>query len=167
MKMLNFGILMITIISSYTVLSYDKEYLLSCNKYTCSPHNGKCSLDNKCLCANGYTTINDKKFGDFECNYKMKSQATTFLLELIIGFGMGHFYLGNVNLALCKLFFSVFACYFICMLPSFEKIRLTKMCAYYSQFIFGLIWVIWQIVDCVLILKNHYKDINGIEMRRW
>ena len=139
--------------------------LFICNQYTCSPANGKCRRDNECICAFGYTTIDDVSFGDFKCNYKQKSQVKAFLLEFLIGFGIGHFYIGNVTLALVKLLYSSFTCFVICQLPSFAKIQSTKRCAYYIQLIFGLGWVMWQIVDSLMIVMNYYKDSNGIEMK--
>lgn len=141
--------------------------LFICNQYTCSPANGKCGRDNECICAFGYTTIDDDSFGDFKCNYKQKSQVKAFLLEFLIGFGIGHFYIGNVTLALAKLLYSSFTCFVICQLPSFAKIKSTKRCAYYIQLIFGLGWVMWQIVDSIMIVMNYYKDNNGMKLREW
>ena len=147
--------------------SYDSNHLFICNQYTCSPSNGKCGRDNECICAYGYITVTDEKFGNFHCNYKMKSQVKAFLLEFLIGFGIGHFYIGNITIALTKLLYSSLTCYIICQLPSFEKINSVKKCAYYFQLILGLGWAAWQITDSVLIAMNRYKDENGVSLRPW
>lgn len=148
-------------------ISSSCDALYICNKYTCPLLNGKCGRDNECECVFGYTTIDNIKFGDFHCNYKMKSQVKAFLLEFLIGFGIGHFYIGNKILALVKLLFASMTCFIICQLPSIEKIKSIKICAYYIQMIFGSFLIIWQIVDSVLIGCGVYKDNNGIPLRPW
>ena len=71
-----------------------KKPLVICNKYTCPKSRGICNEDNECVCVKGYDTIDDLSRGDFYCNYRKKSKLIAFLLEFVLGFGSGHFYMG-------------------------------------------------------------------------
>ena len=149
------------------IFAYSKSHLFICNQYTCPAISGKCGRDNECICAFGYTTIESEKFGDFKCNYKMKSQIKMFLLEFLVGFGVGHFYIGNIKIALAKLLYSSLTCYIVCQLPSLEKLQSCRHCAYYLQLVFGIGWILWQILDSILIGFGFYKDNYGVELRKW
>jgi len=46
----------------------------------------------KCICDTGYATQNNT---GIHCCYEQKSQIMAFLMEFVVGFGLGHFYIGN------------------------------------------------------------------------
>ena len=77
-----------------------------------------------CQCYMGYSSYDievQKKDNNVLCCYKQKGTLTAFFLELFLGIGIGHFYLGNyvfggIKLAVQIFFCSVIACvtYFAC-----------------------------------------------------
>ena len=147
--------------------SETNQALFVCNKYTCPKNRGTCNENNECVCIKGYDTVDDLSKGDFYCNYRKKSKLITYLLEFILGFGAGHFYLGNTLLATIKMIYTSLTCLLFCqynniktiteykyVLPSIEKILLAG-------------WAIWQIIDGFLIYLGVYKDGNGHEMKGW
>ena len=73
-----------------------------------------------CECNLGYTSYDItglKMDNSILCCYQQKGQMTAFLLELFIGFGVGHFYIGNFYFAILKLLIQVFLCFlFWCVL---------------------------------------------------
>ena len=66
-----------------------------------------------CECNKGYSSF-DKEHNisstDIYCCYSKKSKLISFLLELFLGFGIGHFYLGNITFATIKMFIQIFLC---------------------------------------------------------
>ena len=106
------------------VIAEDKKIIIKeiahekCSVSNYPGKRGKCTLDNQCKCFDGYLSIDDDNF-PFYCNYEQKKQITAFLLEFFIGFGIGHLYVGNVDIALDKLI-TFFTTYFIiCFIPYF------------------------------------------------
>ena len=92
----------------------------NCQNYKCSNY-GNCNfrlVNNKqdiyCECNKGYSSynidLNDIGKNDVFCCYKKKSLLISFLLELFIGFGSGHIYLGNTVYATIKLCLELFFC---------------------------------------------------------
>lgn len=143
---------------------------LICSKYNCPLTQGVCTRENRCACFDRFVTVNNDKYGDYQCNYERKSQTVAFLLEFIMGFGVGHFYLENFSFAIIKLIFSFSMAFFICFFPHFSmNIKSQKMqnMVPYLQTLFGVIYCIWQISDGVLIGINYYKDGNGIDIYEW
>ena len=85
-----------------------------------------------CQCFQGYSSYditNLKKNNQVLCCYQQKGMLTAFFLELFVGFGAGHFYLGNYVFACVKLAIQIFLCtsigctfYFACTMEhSFES----------------------------------------------
>ena len=67
-----------------------------------------------CECNLGYTSYDItglKMDNNILCCYQQKGQLTAFLLEMFIGFGVGHFYIGNVKFAIIKLMVQIFLCF--------------------------------------------------------
>ena len=167
-KFLFFFIISLSLFSS-TILN-DEEFeneLIICNKYTCPKSRGACNDRNECICLRGYDTIDDLSKGDFYCNYKKKSKLITFLLEFVLGFGAGHFYIGNINLGTAKMIYTSLACLLFCQYNSIKKITEIKRIAVPLERILILGWVVWQIIDGLLIFFGYYKDGNGYELRGW
>ena len=163
-----YTIIFISLINSTILVDDELENeLIICNKYTCPKSRGACNERNECICLKGYDTIDDLSKGDFYCNYKKKSKLITFLLEFVLGFGAGHFYIGNINLGTVKMIYTSLACLLFCQYNSIKKITEIKRIAVPLERILILGWVVWQIVDGLLIYFGYYKDGNGYELRGW
>ena len=140
--------------------------LINCNKYY--PKNrGFCNEENECICSKGYETVDDLVLGDFYCNYKKKSKLIAFLLEFVLGFGSGHFYMGKTTLATIKMIYTSITCLLFCQYHSIRKITELKRVAVPLERILLVGWAIWQILDGILISFGFYKDGNGYELRNW
>lgn len=166
-------IFILFILKLLTNLVQSRPYLntfIFCNKFNCPVSQGICTKNNICICFDGYITIDDDKYGFYQCNYRKKSQTLAFIFEFIIGFGVGHLYLGNMKFALLKLIFCYATAFFICFFPVFiQSIRskFFRKIAPYIQTAFSVSYCTWQIVDGILIGIGHYKDGNGIDMNEW
>jgi TM2 domain-containing membrane protein YozV len=162
-----------TLLSLLQIIESKKYYqgnFLICSKVNCPTAQGICTNDNKCACYEGFTTIYDDEFGMYQCNYPQKSQMKAFLLEFVLGFGVGHFYLGNYILAIIKLTFSFISAVIICFLPYFIlsiRSKTLKNIFPYLQTVFGLIYTGWQVTDGILIALLYYKDGNDMDMQEW
>ena len=88
-----------------------------------------------------------------------------FLLEFVLGYGSGHFYMGNILLATIKMIYTSITCLLFCQHNSLKKITEYKRIAVpLERFaVFG--WIIWQIVDGILIFFGFYNDGNGHELK--
>jgi hypothetical protein len=76
----------------------------------------------KCECNLGYSSYDIevlKQDHTILCCYEKKGQLTAFLLEMFIGFGAGHFYIGNIKFGLIKLFVQTFLCFLFCCVTYF------------------------------------------------
>jgi len=79
-----------------------------------------------CECNKGYSSFDIEhniSSSDIYCCYSKKSLLTTFLLELFIGFGIGHFYLGNITFATVKMLIQIFLCVGMGCVTYFSCIR--------------------------------------------
>ena len=102
------------------------------NKIKCSAF-GNCNfkifdIDSniECECNKGYSSYDIEHNitnSDIFCCYAKKSQLISFLLELFLGFGIGHFYLGNITYATVKMFIQIFLCVAIGCVTYFSCIR--------------------------------------------
>ena len=160
MNPLKVFLLIISLIIIVNTQEEEKENYV-CNQYTCPYARGRCKDDNKCYCMNGFITFGDS---EIKCNYKQKTKAKAFFLEFVLGFGIGHIYMGNLALALTKLIFSAVACYFICFTPSFKKADFLYSVAKILHVLLGIAWALWQIIDAIMILSGKYKDQNGFDL---
>ena len=170
MESLNHKLILVLLFLSFicSVNSNDKDTkrtLTICNIYTCPRGRGLCNEENICVCKDGYDTIDDLSRGDFYCNYKKKSRLVAFLLEFILGFGSGHFYMGHNILAIIKLAFTTFTCLLFCQFENIRKITEIKYIAVPLERVMIVCWAIWQIIDGILIGLKIYKDGNGYELR--
>lgn len=157
-----------------------------CNETISCSDNGHCFYDIRqvfeevndsfitCICDRGYT--DDPDNSDIKCCYKKKSQFTAFLLEVLLGFGIGHFYIKNYTIAIIKLIFQIISCCSCCLIgfcfcyksnkhneePSNKQIALN------INFIaWILLYIIWQFIDLILFGINFYNDGNGVSLESW
>ena len=145
--------------------------------YECN-NNGLCNTTlNICLCDIGYDTliIQNSTNSKSMCNYQKKSQLTTLMLSIFVGFGAEHFYLENIPLAASKFFFYLF-CYGLNLIllvlykcsdkykkyvEFISEVEYTYLvCAFISI-------VLWNIYDWVNIANNNYLDSNKISLKPW
>ena len=145
----------------------DTKPLVVCNKYTCPKSRGVCNENNECVCIKGYDTVDDLSLGDFYCNYKKRSKLMAFLLEFVLGFGSGHFYMGHTTLATIKMIYTSLTCLMFCQYHSIRKITELKSFAVPLERILLVGWAAWQIIDGLLIAFGFYKDGKGYKLRGW
>ena len=165
---LYFYFISLIILSSLTLIKANdeeaKKALVICNKYTCPKSRGVCNEENECVCVKGYDTVDDLSRGDFYCNYKKRSKLIAFLLEFVLGFGSGHFYMGHTTLGTIKMIYTSLTCLLFCQYHSISKITEIKRFAVPLERILLIGWAIWQIIDGILIAFGFYKDGYGHEL---
>jgi hypothetical protein len=184
-------------LSAQICLVNDKTYI------HCSSH-GKCFYDviqyyksNKttsfqnCVCDEDWTDLIPNP--EVKCCYKRKSQFMAFILELVVGFGLGHFYIGNSFIGYLKLISYIvmycaccsIGCCFCNRDESYYK-KVTKDSKISNETftidenkllilkILNFIMVfsacgfcIWQVTDAILFGLNFFRDSNGIELKPW
>ena len=149
-------------------LSLSNSVLTVCNQINCPPTHGECN-GNICICKEEYTTINNQKIknnGIF-CNYPLKSRLIAFLLEFFFPFGVGHFYSGNIFLAIIKLalfilLISMCCSILCCAAGKILSICSTIICAIVVLSLIALVFM--EIFDLVGYGLGIYKDGNGVLM---
>jgi hypothetical protein len=146
---------------------------ITCGNTTCVANNGFCyeysAVNQTCICFNQFATYPTNN--NIMCNYARKKRLTVFLLELIISFGSGHFYAGNYDMAVPKLFFW-FVTYCLCIMlriamKSNEDNNTTKLIISLVLFMFCTGMIAWQLGDIILYGTGYYKDGNGIDFLPW
>lgn len=148
---------------SFSFIHNPKNYLI-CNRVNCPKTRGVCTRDNKCICVDNYTTINNKEYGEYQCNYFQANQSLVFGLEFLIGFGIGHFYLGNIVLGSIKLSFVLITAVLVAIHPCFDENSKASRPLFYIKIVLGLTFIFWQIADGILIATKFYTDSNGVPM---
>ena len=96
------------------------------NYYNQTFSKGGPNLQLNCQCYLGYSSydieVQNINNNSLHCCYKKKSQLTAFYLEFFIGFGIGHFYIGNINFGLFKFFIQIFFC-LVCWCTMYHSCR--------------------------------------------
>ena len=139
-----------------------------CNAVNCPPLRGYCN-GNECICEEGYLTVNNKNIqnnGVF-CNYHVKSKFIAFLLEFFFPFGVGHFYSGNVVLAVIKLaLFIVLICtccaVLCCVTGKIVNCCSFVICTIVVLCIIGIAFM--ELFDLISYAFGFYTDGNGINL---
>jgi hypothetical protein len=125
------------------------------------------SYNYKCFCNEGFTTYKDDEI--FLCCYEQKNGMTALLLEFFLGFGTGHFYLGNNFLGMLKaLIYGVFCCSSCLILIKLFKSTendgrsfIFKVTCTVCLLLCSCTYIGWQIVDSILFTIGGYSDSNG------
>ena len=89
-----------------------------------------------CECNMGYSSYditNLQQNNKVLCCYKKKGQLTAFFLELFLGIGIGHFYLGNYIFGLCKIIIQLFLCTTVFCVTYFACTREHSLQANYND----------------------------------
>ena len=125
-----------------------------CNEQNCPIDRGTCSGENFCFCFDGYISTYES---NTQCDYAQKDRTLYFLLEFVLGLGIGHFYAGKYIYASIKLviYCSIFGLYFFKFhnKKGIDNARIRLF-----------IWLnicIWQFIDGLCIFRGIYMDGNG------
>lgn len=142
-----------------------------------------------CICDNGYSNL--KGSDEIKCCYKQKEQYNAFVLELIPGFGAGHFYSGNYLLGWIKfgIIFALLVCTIVCMCLLRGVTRKKETESKYinnnnnvnevigmstkEMILNGIIimclffYLAWQVIDAILYGLNFYNDENSVKLNTW
>ncbi len=143
-----------------------------CSIDNCDESGGICQENNTCECKENYTTlptIQNYKF----CNYERKRKLGIAFLELLVGFGMGHFYCGRkINGSIKLTVFTLLCCACFCVVAFIAKISEDRQSNYNEVIItllnfYGLITniiIIWQMYDFLMFITGVYRDGNNIPL---
>jgi hypothetical protein len=149
-----------------------------------------------CICHKGYLTYYPNSFKVFSsnndvhlfeeynnssiilCCYKQKKQMAAFILELIFGFGVGHFYLGNYFFAVGKLLINTvliiiggFTLFIFCSADDDNEKVNNKNFIYHPSInvIMGIIILLiaLQFLDICFLGIGYHTDGNGQKLDLW
>lgn len=140
---------------------------IKCEEF-CDEDGGIC-IEDICTCRTAYTTIPRDRFK--YCNYEMKRKLVSAFMELIIGFGAGHFYCERTVNGFIKLvMISLSCCFALCLIVAGNKVDIDSNDATHAMLrsvlpmtcsCFCLLFL-WQITDFILFLCGFYSDGNGV-----
>jgi hypothetical protein len=135
---------------------------------------GNCNNTSKhCECDKGYLNTENNELV-IPCFYQQKRQYDAFVLEMIVGFGSGQFYLSRNGQGVLKLFAYLFAIISICLFPL--TLRRCHTRTHSSFLAFGIAFTYcflaigfaaWYIHDLVVIRKGYYTDGKGFPLLSW
>ena len=149
--------------------------LIPCGYSFCSKEGGVCeetTTGKSCKCKSDFTTPEEDEF--YNCCYRQKSSLKAFFLEACLGFGAGHFYIGNKKLGIIKaltyaiLFLLILS---ICLRKFYQKNRFSsdsniiiKMCRSFCVLACMCTFIIWQMIDSVMFSLGGYSDDKGVNL---
>ena len=149
--------------------------LIPCGNSFCSKEGGICeesSTGKVCKCKSDFTTPEEDEF--YNCCYEQKSSLKAFFLEACLGFGAGHFYVGNKRIGIIKaIVYSILLLitFMICFRKFYQKKRFSsdsniiiKMCRSFCVLACGFTFIIWQMIDAVMFSLGGYSDENGVDL---
>lgn len=147
------------------ILGNTKDETEDCNGVLFIKSNGNC-INDQIICNKKYDTY--PKDNEIKCNYERKRQIKALLLELLVTYGAGHFYMENYKYAIPKLVVFVFLyCLFI-VLRIFSKAKeenkKTNLAISLSAIICFIGMIAWQVIDVVKFARADYKDGNDVTM---
>ena len=162
MKIILLFIFILFLTHSYQFYNKDDEDKFICNDETCPPEQGEC-IQNLCLCAPGYTTFYKDNIYENKpfCNYSFKYKKWAIWLELIMPFGIGHFY--------CKRYLHGLMKFTIFWFLSFVKVIFKKQVRAYPEilkisqlllWLFGILYV----ADYLGFTVDFYLDGNNMKI---
>lgn len=136
-----------------------------CNKNTCVSAYGEC-VNDICLCAQGYTTVitttnvNNLSDTDFTyCNYVYRYKDWAIYFEVVLPFGVGHFYALRYLHALFKfVLFWFLSLNKVLFKKEIKSVLYMEKTVYWSMWIFGIFYV----VDYCGYFFDYYTDGNGM-----
>lgn len=127
----------------------------------------------KCFCNKGYLTKLDQ-INTISCCYKQKELTKAFLLELLINFGAGHFYVGNIYSGLAKLIISItlLSVCLLCLIVMCNEKKNDeekRKCNFLGYIVISSFagYILLEIIDLCLFGCGYYKDSNGEPLSSW
>lgn len=171
----HFYIIAIFFLSYFTFIQSQHKHKAKtfCGMEVCLSEGSYCGKENRCVCQEGYMTVENIHQKNLKCNYKLTSSIKAGTIELLFGCGFGHFYAGRTGIGLFKLFcVSLFCTCCLGSLYMMKKIREETEAQdhpYVSlivllSVIYKIIMVIWQITDGFLFFLKIYKDGNDMPL---
>ena len=152
----------------------ETDFNIDCTVKNCKIENAKCTHNGKqqiCNCTKCYTYNREQ---NIYCGYAQKRQSTAFLLEIILGFGAGYFYIGNTRKGIIKCCFFIFAMSSICLFPIIVKYFVNTCnsdcwvsCLSFLFYFFCFSIVMWYLIDLSNFRNNNYYDSSGYPLCNW
>lgn len=145
--------------------------IFDCVTNLCIEDRVKCNeARTSCICNPLYGTINNGPF----CNYNRKYQLIAFLLEVLLGFGGGHFYTERYIQASFKLAAFIIGIAIIFAYPKIIK-HMSHNCDCEMSLLFISIFMYcytlgmasWYILDAVYYGNNFYYDGHNFSLIEW
>jgi hypothetical protein len=154
----------------------DKHFIIqniNCSKKVCELPYGYCMSSRICKCSDQFAYIDKRRKEDpILCNHHRKQQIITFLLELFISFGAGHFYLHQYMNGIIKLSIEIcliFVYNYLRAFPSELKIKyyFCWNCMTTFQSILYILFFSLHFIDIFYIIHNKYYDGYGVPLISW
>ena len=125
-----------------------------CNEDNCPTNRGTCSGENYCFCFEGFLSTFETSFF---CDYEQKDRVIYFILEFVLGFGLGHYYVENYIYGTFKFitYILIFGFYFG------KFVRKKGIDAARIRLFLWLIFTLWQMADAICIARGIYNDGYG------
>ena len=145
---------------------YSSQKQIECNASNCFYPNGRCVDNGTCECTKEYASFKQEgESKDHYCAYERKKQLVSFLLELFLPFGVGHFYSGRILIGVLK----IIVCFSQCIIAGigFCLAKDAGMLTVIILLVIGCVYISWELVDIILIALNVYKDGNGVPLASW
>jgi len=143
-----------------------------CSTKNCQSPNGSCKDSNTCVCNSGYLYVplylNSSNASQY-CFYSQKSQGISFILELFLVVGIGHFYTGRMLQGIFKLIFVLFIISYDCgfkIIWRSQSLKTFKNLQIFSYVLYFIL-LVWQMTDLCLYGLNKYTDGNGVPLQSY
>ena len=151
------------------VLTQAQPANIQCGKYICFGSQGTCFYNTTCICNAASDTFPEDSA--VMCNYSRKSQIIAFLLETVVSFGAGHFYILNLSMAIPKLLCWIIGYSFFISIRLISSKReendSTALLLSLGGCLTCFVMVSWYIADVIMFAFNKYGDGNGIYLQSW
>ena len=156
-----------TIIILFKISHSIDDFNITCGNSTCLYGSCYSVRESLCSCNDSYDTYS-VDYSQVQCSYQRKKQTIALLLELILMFGIGHFYLGRSLIGVLKFLLFSIGVSLIVALRIHSKTKeqynpISLRIAYIGYTVF-LAMVSWEFIDILMFLLNKYKDGNNIDL---
>jgi len=148
------------------IKKYHEVDLETCSLVNCPKNYGIC-LDNKrCICNKGYLNIPDLNTVNKEvsCTYQQKKRVISFLLELMIPLGFGHFYAGHYFLGSAKFIVMLILPMIFLIFVNWKYNICSKFVEEFFTFSWYVVITLAFLLDVSFYASGIYKDGNGIPL---
>jgi hypothetical protein len=153
-----------------------KKYLskpdITCDETNC-PAPNYCSTNKQtCFCEKGLANYPFTGVNDVYCQYEQHKQLTSFLLELFLNLGIGHFIIGQNLMGSFKLVIMLVP-FILLILGKFNVVKFgfkegnvgTTFAIIANAF--GVGAFAWWLTDAIKFGLNKYRDRNEVPLAKW